>query len=137
MKKFINALLITFAFSLMFSSCARPDKALPSKDGKWNFTGVDNDGTTTYTYGGTMSFTKEGNGVIAITSGLVSGFSSNYTWSYDKSGEKITIVTPSSGIITGSTTVYDVQEAKSKSEKWYTEETVGGVKSTTTITLTR
>lgn len=128
MKQFFNVLLLTLILSISFTACNRPDKKLPSKDGKWNYSAVAAAAGLSNTETGTLTFTKDGKGTD--TSG---GSSDSFTWSYDKSGKKITLTY--SGASKG--TVYEVKEAKAKSEKWYYTETDGGVTYTLDVTLTR
>lgn len=123
MKQAFKVVLFTFILSFIFSSCNRPDKKLPSKDGKWNYSSVSQlSGSASVTSTGTYTFTSDGK--VVDTSG---GTSDTYNWSYDKSGKTITL---SDGTFSFK---FEVKEAKAKSEKWhYTESNI-----TIDVTLTR
>ncbi len=96
---------------LLFTSCSKePDKVLPKKDGKWNYTAntsmyLDGVFISSGTETGTMTFEKSG--TVTITSG---GASEKGTWSASGDVVKLTIDTE--------TVEFKVIEKSRKSEKW-------------------
>ncbi len=111
--KNITKTLLAFTAILFIASCGKnPEKLLVKKDGLW--TAVS---TTTITGFGTetenVEFTfKEGTGAVKDSDGDIT----NFTWSYDKKEERITL-TETDGTDTY-VFVYDVSEIKKDSEKW-------------------
>ena len=136
MQKSINKILaLTFSIAVLFSSCSKaPSKILPKKDGLWtiSYTTVTVVGGAQSTQTGAYTATFK-DGTFTITQGL---FSFSGTWSYDKKN-KVVIVA-----LTGyPSQSYNVEEMKSKSEKWTykNSSTSGGVVTTIdeTWTLTK
>lgn len=115
------------AFTLLLAACTNPATVLPSKTGEWNYTSKTTttigSNTTTSNGSGKMVFNDNGTG----TDTPASSSTSNFNWSYNESDKKITLTSGSN------TAVYEITEAKAKSQKWYYESstTVFGI--TTTI----
>lgn len=121
--KNITKTLFAFTAILFIASCSKnPEKLLVKKDGTWtavSTTTVTGIGTTTET----VEFTfKDGTGTIKDSSGDIT----NFTWSYDKKEERITLTEKD-----GSDTyvfIYTVSDVKKDSEKWTSYKfTVNGV----------
>jgi len=116
MKKILSFLLaISFSASLLVGCSKSPEKALPRKDGKWNY-------TATFTMSG-VSQTETGTGVFTSTTLVTTdsrGATSTETWSYDKTSKKITITD------SGTPMTYAVSDETRSAETWtYTDATVG------------
>lgn len=133
--KNLTKILFAFVAILFIASCSKnPEKLLVKKDGTWTAkytTTVTGIGTTTETV--TITF-KEGTGTV--TDGTTT---ENFTWSYDKKEERITINQTTGG--DNYVYIYDVTEVKKDSEKWTSYKfTVNGVDIpglTQTVELTR
>jgi hypothetical protein len=116
MKKILSFLLaISFSASLLVGCSKSPEKALPRKDGKWNY-------TSTFTMSG-VSQTETGSAVFASTSCVFTdsrGGTSTGTWAYDKTSKKITVTE------SGASITYNVSDETRSAETWtYTDAGVG------------
>jgi hypothetical protein len=118
MKKILSFLLaITFSASLLVGCSKSPEKALPRKDGKWNYT------QTVTMSGGSILQTETGSGVFTSTTLVITdskGATSNETWSYDKTSKKITVTE------SGTPFTFTVSDETRSAETWtYSDATVG------------
>lgn len=129
------------AFLLVFTGCGKnPEKALPSKDGKWTMTGTTTVTTSITGFADQVSFVNT-SGTAVFTESTVAitanGTTDNATWSY--ADDKITITSGSE------VAVYTVTSASSKKEVWHRDETVSqtvlgvtqSVRTVQDLTLTR
>lgn len=137
MKKIIFG-IFTFTLLAFFSACTNPATVLPFQKGEWNYTltAVSQVGSlspSTTNSSGKIIFQDDNTGTMTPSS-ATSG--DNFSWSYDKSGNKISITDKNNAV-----TIYDVTEKKFSSEKWHnvSSSTVLGVTYTVTtdITLSR
>lgn len=115
------------AFTLLLAACTNPATVLPSKTGEWNYTNkvttTIGSSTSTSNESGKMVFNDNGTGTQTPSGGSKMDFD----WSYNSSDKKITLTSGSNTI------VYEITEAKSKSEKWYSESTSTILGITTTV----
>lgn len=130
MKKAI--ILAVAMVSLSLTSCSKsPEKVLPKKDGKWNVAGTVTNSTFAISLPVTGNITFNDDKSFASTLSI-SGFgseSSKGTWSATK--ETVTTIS------NGTTVIYTVVEAKTKSEKWENVSTKNGTTVTTKLDLTK
>jgi hypothetical protein len=128
MKKLIYTLVCTVLFSSFLVGCSKsPTNVLPKKDGTWTFVATQSD-FPALSINGTAVFTKTNYTFTVTGSSAESG-----TWSYDKTGKKITLVSTGVG---GTSTVMDVTEATRKTETWSYSEVDNSGTSPVTITYT-
>ncbi len=113
-----------FLVSVLFvvASCSKnPEKLLPKKDGTWT-------GTATTTLVGLGTFTDVVEYTFEKTTGTIkddSGDITNFTWSYDKKNDALTVTQTDGTDVT--VIVYTVSDVKKDSEKWeFTNGTING-----------
>ena len=125
MKKIFLPLLTIACTIMLFSACSKnPSKVLPRKDGIWSYTVTTVDLTGTSTDAGKMTFTTSG---VVITPSSSGGLAVTGTWSYDKTGKKLTLT------IGGSSSIYSVTDYTRSKETWTSSESG----TTETIKLTK
>jgi hypothetical protein len=110
MKKIVLSIFTIAIAAMMFTACTKnPAKVLPRKDGKWSYTATSTDATSTTVSSGKMTFTET---AITLTDASTSGLAFTGTWSYDKSGKKVTIT------FSGSSSIYAVTDYTRSKETW-------------------
>lgn len=127
MKTTIKLFFFAAIISL-FASCAKnPEKLLVKKDGIWTATAVTTiPGLGTYTDISEATFT-DGSGTMKD---IATGDITNFTWSYDKDAEQITITMVDGSDVTVMKNA--VSEIEKDSEKWtFVSGTLNGVAFTT------
>jgi hypothetical protein len=110
MKKIVLSIFTIAIAAMMFTACTKnPAKVLPRKDGIWSYSATSTDASGTTNSSGKMTFTKTG---ITITDASASGLAFSGTWSYDKTGKKVTIT------FLGSSSIYAVTDYTRSKETW-------------------
>ncbi|MEY2828164.1 MAG: hypothetical protein RIQ33_22 [Bacteroidota bacterium] len=110
MKKIVFSMFAIVFAAMMFAACTKnPAKVLPRKDGIWSYTATSTDASGTTTSSGKMTFTET---AVTLTDASLSGVNFSGTWSYDKSGKKVTVT------FSGSSSIYAVSDYTRKKETW-------------------
>jgi hypothetical protein len=125
MKKIVFSMFAIVFAAMMFTACTKnPAKVLPRKDGIWSYTATTTDATGTEIETGKMTFTESAVTITPTTSG---GLSVSGTWSYDKTGKKLTLT------VVGTSQIYSVSDYTRSKETWTYSESG----TTETIKLTK